>query len=407
MKPVGLVLAALLLAPLAACPDTPATIRWTELSENAGGGKGFAQLATGEILAARTHGGSNGTSVVCSRSEDRGRTWRDVSTIVRLPGAQDVGDGHLVQLKSGEVLYSFRQNTARGATNEVRTYSIRIAISRDGGGSWQPHSVVTASEARPGATRGLWSSFLLARRDGALLCFYDDEATPDREGFPRHQWLMAKSWHPQRQVWGRAVVVSRAEGRLLARDGMASVVELESGRLLAALESVQTDKPHANLIRFVTSDDGGATWSWPDNGRGVLFEPADRRHMAVSPWLAQGPDGMLVCVFATDEDRAGPDPPGTPPVRLNMDIKCVLSRDGGQTWTRQAQPVFTNSHRAYAPGAAVLQDGSLLVTFADFATRRFRARRGDLTDDATSPAGRPPFMKQDFPQQTFSRGTSP
>lgn len=359
-------------------------IQWTEVSANAGGGKGFVQLATGDILAARTHGRSNETSVVCSRSEDMGRSWRDVSTIVRVPGAQDLGDGHLVQLKSGEVLYSFRQNSARGATNGAQTYSIRIAASRDGGRSWQPHSVVAESEAHQSPKRGLWSSFLLARRDGTLLCFYDDEATPDREGFHRHQWLMAKSWHPGRRAWERPVVVSRAEERLLSRDGMASVVELASGCLLAALESVQTDKPHANLIRFATSNDGGASWSWQDNGRGVVFEPADHRHMAVAPSLAQCPDGTLICAFATDEDRSEPDPPGTPPVRFHMDIKCVLSRDGGQTWSRPAEPVFTNSHRAYAPGVAVLRDGSLLVTFTDFAAKRFRALRGDLMQGITS-----------------------
>jgi hypothetical protein len=376
------------LAPLVAHPGEATTIRWAELTANAGGGKGFVQISAGDILAARTHGRSNETYVVCSRSEDGGRTWRDLSTIVRVPGAQDLGDGHLVQIKSGEVLYSFRQNSARVATNGMQTYSIRIAASRDGGRSWQPHSVVAESEAHPVSTCGLWSSFLLARRDGTLLCFYDDEATPDREGFHRHQWLMAKTWHPGHQAWERPVAVSRAEGRLLSRDGMASVLELKSGRLLAALESAQTDKPHANLIRFVTSDDGGATWSWQANARGVLFEPADRRHMAVAPWLAQGPDDTLVCVFATDEDRTEPDQPGTPPARFHMDIKCVLSRDGGRTWTRQAQPVFTTSHRCYAPGVAVLQDGSLLVTCADFATRRFPAFRGDLTHDATSSTGR-------------------
>jgi hypothetical protein len=373
-----LALAVLTLAPLASYPDDPSPVRWTELTANAGGGKGFVQLSSGDLLAARTHSRSNETSVVCSRSEDQGKTWRDVSTIVRVPGVQDVGDGHLVQLKSGEVLYSFRQNPAGGATNDARQYSIRIAVSRDNGRSWQPHSVVADSEARQGSTRGLWSSFLLARRDGTLLCFYDDEATPDREGFHRHQWLMAKTWDPGRRAWARPVVVSRAGGRQLSRDGMASVVELESGRLLAALESTQTDKPHANLIRFVTSDDGGTTWSWPSAGRGVLFEPADRRHMAVAPWLAQRKDGTLICAFATDEDRAEPDPPGTPPNRFNMDIKYVLSRDGGRTWTTQAQPVFTASHRCYAPGLAVLQDGSLLLTFADFATKSFRAFRGDL-----------------------------
>jgi hypothetical protein len=378
-----LTLTALLLAPLAGLHAADATaIQWVGLTANAGGGKGFVQLSSGEVLATRTHCESNEALVVCSRSEDDGRTWRDLSTIVRVPGKQDVGDGHLIQLKSGEVLYSFRQNFTGGGAKEARTYSIRVAASRDGGRSWRPHSVVAesiaASDASRDDIRGLWSSYLLAKRDGDLLCFFDDEATPDREGFHGQQWLMAKTWDPKQQTWGQPVIVSRSGERQLSRDGMASVVELESGRLLAALESAQTDKPHVNLIRFVTSDDGGKTWSWRTNDRSVLFEPGDHRHMAVAPWLAQCPGDTLICVFATDEDRAEPDQPGTPPAQFHMDIKCVLSCDGGKSWTQRAETVFTGSHRCYAPGVAVLQDRSLLLTFVDFATGVAHALRGDL-----------------------------
>ena len=377
-------LTALLLAPLAVlhAADAPA-IQWIELTATAGGGKGFVQLSSGEVLATRTQCKSSETLVVCSCSKDGGRTWRELSTIARVPGKQDLGDGHLIQLKSGEVLYSFRQNFTSGGAKEARTYSIRVAASRDGGKSWQPHSVVAestaASDALRGAPRGLWSSFLLAMRDETLLCFYDDEATPDREGFHGHQWLMAKTWDPRQKAWVQPVIVSRGPSQQLSRDGMASVVELESGRLLVALESAQTEKPHANLIRFVTSDDGGRTWSWQTKDRGVLFEPSDRRHMAVAPWLAQCPDGTLICVFATDEDRTETDQPGTPPAQFHMDIKCVLSCDGGSSWTQRAQTVFTDSHRCYAPGLAVLQDSSLLLTFIDFATRSVRALHGDVT----------------------------
>lgn len=358
-------------------------IRWSELTAKAGGAKGFVQLASGDILAAHTRRRANETSVICSRSQDGGRSWGEWAVIARAPGSQDLGDGHLVQLPDGGVLYSYRQNQTRGATNDAKTYSIRVAASRDGGKSWQPHSVVAESAAGPGqpgdAPRGLWSSFLLPRRDGTLLCFYDDEATPSREGFPGHQWLTVKTWDPIRKNWGEPVTASRAGPRpQLSREGMASVVELQSGRLLAVLESAQLERPHANLIRSVTSDDGGKTWSWSAGGRGVVFEPADRRHMAVSPWLARLHDETLVCVFATDEDRPEPDRPGAPPEEFHMDIKCVLSRDGGHSWTRPARTVFDGTHRCYAPGAAVLQDGSLLVVFSDFAARGTRALRGDL-----------------------------
>jgi hypothetical protein len=175
-----------------------------------------------------------------------------------------MGDGHLVQLPDGALLFSYRHNPGRTTKTGQRHYSIRIAISHDAGQTWQPHSLVAESTLAPAhepdALRGLWSSFLLLKRDGSLQCYYDDEDTPHQQGFFRHQWITMQTWDTNAQQWLNPVTVSRAHApRRLSRDGMASVVELPSGRLLCVLESVQTSPPHPNCLRLVTSDDGGRT----------------------------------------------------------------------------------------------------------------------------------------------------
>jgi hypothetical protein len=357
-------------------------IHWAPLSAKAGGGKGTVQLASGHILATHERHIDGEHQVVCSRSVDGGRTWKELSVIATQNGPATVGDGHLLQLPTGEVLFSYRHNLLGEEEKDPRNYSIRVSISRDGGRNWRPHSTVATSShdprREPDALRGLWSSFLLLTDKGELQCYYDDEETPHREGFLRHQWLTMRTWDAESKQWVNPVTVSRAHNPAhLSRDGMPSILQLASGRLLCAFESVQTAPPHANLIRFTTSDDGGKTWSWVREERGLLYEsPGKPRHLSISPWLARTSNGRLVCVFATDEDREVPGISGTPPHQLYLDIKYTHSADDGRTWSRPAALVFGGGHRNYVPGIVELQDGSLLVTFLDFAAGAHRAMRG-------------------------------
>jgi hypothetical protein len=365
-------------------------IAWTQVSAQAGGAKGSVELPAGDILATRTAWGRSETRVVCARSADRGTNWQDLSVIVAGGRADDLGDGHLVWLREGVLLFSYRHNHPTGEPSGRCRYSIRVAASHDAGKTWRSHSVVARSARRsatePRALRGLWSSFLLQKQDGVLQCYYDDEDTPHRRGFLRHQWVTMKTWDPDSRVWSRPVTVSRAhDPKFLSRDGMASVVELPSGRLVCAIESVQTLPPHANCIRMVTSDDGGRTWSWLHDERPILHQSPKPNHLCVSPWLARKPGGELLCVFATDEDRPVPGRSGTPPWQLHLDLKCVFSGDGGHSWSREASGVFTTTHRTYVPGILPLRDGSLLVTCQDFSTTGYRALRGDVDASGGGP----------------------
>jgi hypothetical protein len=370
-------------------PDGSAAARdrlgltWSEISARAGGAKGAVQLHSGEILATRTSWSSNAVSAVCSRSVDGGTNWHDLSVIATGAKRDDLGDGHLIQLPAGPVLYSYRHNQHRARASGPRHYSIRTAISHDAGRTWQAHAMVAESSCdpakEPDALRGLWSSFLLLKRDGTLQCYYDDEDTPHREGLLRHQWLTMRTWDTNLLAWVHPITVSRAHDRRdLSRDGMASVVELPSGRLLCVLESVQTSPPHANCIRLVTSDDGGQTWSWRREERRILFQSNHPGYLAVSPWVARRGDGQLLCAFATDEDRPAPGKPGTHAMFLSLDLKYLSSSDNGRTWPRAAQTIFAVTHHTYAPGILSLRDGSVLVTCQDFATSSHRAFSGRI-----------------------------
>lgn len=383
-------------------------IRWSRETRPAEGARGPIRVPNGALMVTRSVRGQHTAGVACFHSRDNAQTWQRLGVVVvDNDPSTDIGDGNLVWGGEGQVLYCYRQNHTSGPHAAAPDYSIRIAESISGGILWHPHSTVI--EVRPAAnaqrqtpnashaaanaqrltpnassrSRGLWAPHLFLTSDGILQCYYDDEYAPYQAGFRGHQWVRMKTWNPWKRIWEHPVTVSRAhDTALLSRDGMASVVEIRPGRLLCALESVQTFPPHAGVIRYVTSNDGGATWSWQLEERRVLYEPRNRRFGALCPSLCRLDARTLACIFVTDEDRATPDRPGTPPPELHMDAKYVVSRDSGKTWSRTAEMVYGATHNAYLPALVPLDPGSrdVLALFLD--TRRgFLSREGKLTQN--------------------------
>lgn len=310
--------------------------------------RGTIRLRSGRLLGARTEHKDN-ASVLVSESTDSGKTWKTLGSVVTDPDpTTDLGDGAFWESERHGLLYVCRHNH-----HAKKAYAIEVYQSTDGGKHWKAHSVACATD------HGLWAPVLFETPAGELLCVYDDEDTPARKGFPGHQWLSGRFWDGT--SWSAPVTLSRAsDPKQLSRDGMGTVVAVGK-RLLCALESVDTAVPHPNCIRWVESTDGGHTWL----PRRVLYQPAKPLYMALSPCLARLTDGTLVCVFCTDEDRERPDRSGTPPPKLNMDLKAVVSRDGGATWSAP-RLFYAGTHRNYLPGLVPLPKAKALLVWIDF-----------------------------------------
>ena len=326
----------------------PQTITWSGQSHAGEGFKCPLELRNGDILVSRTVGvPSGGVSIVCFRSTDGGLTWSRFSDIVHSDEQGiDIGDGHMIQLRNGDILHSYRRNLV-----SRHTYRIEVAISQDNGATWKPHSEVARSE---GEFRGLWSTFLLEKNDGTLQCYYDDEDTPSQAGFHRHQWLTVKTWDPRSKQWIDPVTVSRAHNpEHLSRDGMCAVVELSKNKLLCAFETVQTYPPHRGVLMSVTSDDGGKTWSWQKRERRLLYQPPNPDFNALAPWIIKLSTGDLLCIFTTDEDRERPGVAATSV--MDQSLKYIISRDGGKTWSKSA--IVDADHPIYFPGVCELRHG--------------------------------------------------
>ncbi|MDB5326887.1 MAG: hypothetical protein JWM57_2456, partial [Phycisphaerales bacterium] len=286
-----------------------------------GGLKGIVELPGGALLSARWERGKDRSRILTVRSEDRGKTWADDAVVRTAPAGTDAGDGNLIRRPDGTLLICYRYN--RHPAGEAATFSIRVSESTDGGKSWQDHSIVAQSAAdKP---RGLWAPFLFQTRQGEVLCFFDDEQSPQQAGLDRHQWVSVRRWEVGKRAWSESVTVCRAnDPKQLSRDGMATAVELPDGRLLVTAESVRREQPHTNVVRSVTSADGGRTWDWQDHEPPIVFAPAAVDHMAVSPWVIGLRSVELACFFSSDEDQSRTSRPGDSQAKFNADLKMTL-----------------------------------------------------------------------------------
>jgi hypothetical protein len=362
----------------------PFPVEWQNTSRAGVGAKAPIVLPDGKLIAVRTLHFSKGAELTCFRSEDEGTSWSAISVIAAdSDPVPDLGDAALLRMKSGKLLCSYRRNHCRRRSAAEADYALEVACSNDNGISWMPHSVV---ESSTGTAAGLWSTCLFETANGALQCYYDDEVTPLRHGFSRHQWLTMKTWDSAGDCWTSAVTVSRAHDPAdLSRDGMCSVVETSPQKLLCIFESVQVDKPHHGLIRSVTSGDNGLHWSWESQERTIVYQPRNRRFSALAPWATFLPDDAgIACVFVTDEDRSKPDTPSTG--ILDEDVKCVYSFDLGHSWSKVPQ-IISSEHPCYLPGIAVLKrDSGGYGTIVQYSSAHGYRTKGGTIQQSAVPA---------------------
>lgn len=318
-------------------------------------------------------------------SEDGGASWTNRSVIVEVPDNPDVGDGSLLQTRGGRLLYAYRHNLNTGEHKQSPYYSIRVRSSDDGGRSWREHSIVEEVQVEalaPGDQQGLWGPFLFQTLEGDIQCFYDDENRPHNEGFRRHQWIVMETWSEKKERWEDPVVVARPQDvSELSRDGMPSVVELD-GRLVCFFEGVEPvgDNRYRSVLRSTFSDSNGKRWSWQKNGRASVYS-SPGAFSSFAPHAIALSNGWLAVVFVTNEDRSSLDELSVTPDHMQLDVKLVLSRDGGKSWLG---PYFVDdtNHRSGIPSVVETTPApsalfSLFCTWVDYHDDAYFGRRID------------------------------
>jgi hypothetical protein len=160
-------------------PFAPTPYLWAISSER------IIELPSGRLVMACYCGGEDrrqwGSAIYCS--DDKGATWRYLSTVADLPGKR-LGEPALIEARSGRLICVMRDED-----NEPYYQS----VSDDGGATW--------SAAKPCAVPGMSNpASLVTLPDGAVLCIYG--ARP-REALP---------YAPRDDFGGMYVVASYDEG---------------------------------------------------------------------------------------------------------------------------------------------------------------------------------------------------
>ncbi|QQE10006.1 exo-alpha-sialidase [Planctomycetota bacterium] len=364
------------------CVSEAAEISWENNHWDSPAAKGFVVLRNGDILATETIERDGKYVIVCWQSIDHGKNWSELSIIKSADLDVDLGDGHLIELKNGQLLFSYRYNHYRNRDDKKRSYQIKVSASSDDGLTWSDHSIVSKSIAAKGeGSKGLWASFLFEDSKGEIFCFFDNEEWPNRSGFKGHQWVIVKRLNQRQRTWAHAQIVGRASLKnQLSRDGMPSVVAWENGEMLAVFESVNPVPPHENIINATRSNNYGRTWNWRKH-REQIYHANVSGHLSLAPWAIRIGDDRVICVFATDEDRPKPSVSGTAPDQMQLALKYIISFNRGRTWSRSR--LLYDEGYIYKPGVGIFNHNNsdkdnLLVMFLDYKYRKFQSIRGEI-----------------------------
>src|SRR4051812_17045712 len=75
--------------------------RWEEWSTGPSGARTLVELPAGQIIGVRTVRRNGAVVIVTTSSADGGRTWADGGAIAEDAAGTDLGDCHLLRLRSG------------------------------------------------------------------------------------------------------------------------------------------------------------------------------------------------------------------------------------------------------------------------------------------------------------------
>lgn len=297
------------------------------------------RLANGDIAAVFYTGGGHvslpggawpkGGKICMVRSADEGRTWTKPATI--FDDGRDNRDPHIARLSDGTLAVTFFSLMPKvpGTTKAPYvTSGTEIITSKDGGATW--------SDARAIAEGWYVSAPVRELKDGTcLLGVYGN-----RDGEKLGGVLISKdkgvTWSEPRAI---------GTGQKLPLDAETDVIELNDGRIFAALRTTEKN------LYYAYSSDKGETWS-------PVVDSGFRGH---APHLTRLSTGEILM-----------------PHRL-PDTSLHVSRDDTKTWDGPYR--IDRVYGAYA-STLELKDGSVLIVYyTEGKGSEVRARRFKLEKD--------------------------
>jgi hypothetical protein len=307
-------------------PGNPKNIR-TQLAQDS---RGTLYL----VLHAHDPAANGSRSILLSRSDDKGITWR-TSVVHAAPPATDEErelnwQAHVAIDPANEqrVLVSWRRafQLPQGAPSRpVRPF---MAVSTDGGATFGPPVMVMDKATGFEGPR-------LAVVDGRLFAFYRENAPPAGPDVPepRLTKIVASVSNDDGRTWSDATVTAQ-------RDASEPVSHYDAAR--RAFYLVWHDNRSQDLDVFFSKSADGVTWSEP---RQLNDDPAGARVGQFYPKISVAPNGRVDVAWYDFRDDSFPAPTLSPTatapylgLTTNVGkfdaVYMTSSSDGGETWSK-------------------------------------------------------------------------
>ncbi len=294
----------------------------------------YARMATlndGRIICTYGAKGSGDptSQIYATFSSDKGLTW---SESVPVTGAIDppeliCANGVPYQLEDGTILVGYRANEKK--VNGTKTYhsSIRVMQSKDGGKTWERHSIVWdlyEENIVYNNSFGLWEPHF-GILNGELACFF----AIGKNVYNYNHIINSVDIFVWRQVdgewkWVRAEYTS-TETPGAVKNGMPIWQDISEGGYIVAVEStVNQSTQYKNVLttKLLTSKDGIHWVNQCD-----VYVPDLYKRRSAAPYIVQLPDGRFVVSYMTDEDLDEPSNDGQMMIKLSVSKKGLTAYD--------------------------------------------------------------------------------
>lgn len=239
------------------------------------------------------------------------------------------------------------RNQFFGQEPQLRNWPVRLHISRDNGGSWQPmeHTPLLGKE-----------NSLTCLEDGGLLFTGESVDAVSRSEDGGHTWTMTSMETPREEYQSVQII----RGPIRQPDGSISIV-----RCAGTHEGSNIEDP-ANCGAWLRhSSDAGRSWSELESIE-VWEDPFP---MFVESDFLTLPGGTILATSRFEYSHAikGTSPPHAPGSVPNDHagghIVLIESSDGGRTWT---EPRDFLSYSEVHAHLALLADGRILCTYLNY-----------------------------------------
>lgn len=178
-------------------------------------------LADGSLLGTYSGVSGDNKELRLVKSTDSGASWTQIGVAATRPfDSSDLDNPYPVQLPSRRVLLAYRNHDKDASSGDYTAFRIDVSYSDDKGKTWK---YLSTPIKMPGGPIGVWEPLLRVAQDKTLQIYYSKElATDNQDQIQRISKDGGKTWGPEKTIAGKKILsrdgmtgVATVEGKKL------------------------------------------------------------------------------------------------------------------------------------------------------------------------------------------------